>query len=280
MALIDHVPSERRRERRPRKKSKSSEFLSDCFSLQIDWAKSCCETSCSIDVIDSFRTFAKTIEMIEHSVLWDKKDHGSPSFFSIANIATATSELLCHFEDTIREKILLESISKRPNKGKGLLFMQSLTNTSCKQCVFLEEFASHMRIFLWRIALSMLRCREANPCAVVKWSECYTIWGAGLERLSMKCIRNSATVWRGNILHVEKEGCRFPLRSRLSSFGDELPTSALATVLQGESRFIFAHGKPGNGKTLRCDRLLRALDPPSSGCKADTTKGMCKGKVW
>ena len=144
-----------------------------------------------------------------------------------------------------------------------------------------------MRIFLWRIALSMLCCREVNPFAVAKWSECYTIWGAGLERLSMKCIRNSATVWRGNILHGEIEGCRFSLRPRcdtflrLPVFGDELPTSALPTVLQGESRFIFAHGKSGNGKTLRCDKLLRALDPPSSGCKGDTTKGVCKERsLW
>lgn len=262
---------------------KSSKCLSDFFSLQIDWAKSCCETSCSIDVIDSFHTFAKMVDMIVHSVLRDKRNDDAPSFFSIANKATATSELLYHFEDSIREKILLESRSKRPTKWERLLFMQSLTNTSCKQCVFLEEFASHMRIFLWRIALSMLCYREANPFAVAKWRECYTIWGACLEGLSMRCIRNSATGWRGNIFHVEIEGCRFPLRprcdilSRLSALG-ELRASALPTVLQGESRFIFAHGKPGNGKTLRCDKLLRALDPPSSGCRADTTKGVCKGK--
>lgn len=256
---------------------KSSKCLSDFFSLQIDWAKSCCETSCSIDVIDSFHTFAKMVDMIVHSVLRDKRNDDAPSFFSIANKATATSELLYHFEDSIREKILLESRSKRPNKWERLLFMQSLTNTSCKQWVFLEEFASHMRIFLWRIALSMLCYREANPFSVAKWRECYTIWGACLEGLSMRCIRNSATGWRGNIFHVEIEGCRFPLRprcdilSRLSALG-ELRASALPTVLQGESRFIFAHGKPGNGKTLRCDKLLRALDPPSSGCRADTTK--------
>ena len=110
---------------------KSSKCLSDCFSLQIDWAKSCCETSCSVDVIDSFHTFAKMVEMIVHSVLRDKRNDDAPSFFSIANKATATSELLYHFEDSIRENILLES---RSQVASNVSFWKNLPRICAYSC--------------------------------------------------------------------------------------------------------------------------------------------------
>eukprot|EP00563_Minutocellus_polymorphus_P017251 CAMPEP_0197722688 /NCGR_PEP_ID=MMETSP1434-20131217/5286_1 /TAXON_ID=265543 /ORGANISM="Minutocellus polymorphus, Strain CCMP3303" /LENGTH=674 /DNA_ID=CAMNT_0043307875 /DNA_START=254 /DNA_END=2278 /DNA_ORIENTATION=- len=223
--------------------------------------------------------------MIVHLAVWEKRELGKRGASLIDNVASkAIAELLFYFEISIREKLLTESRSNRSTKGKRLVFMRSLTNTICKRCVFLEGFAVHVCMLWWHFALSVLSYCDTNPCAGANWSACNSIWGAGLKRLGMRCIRDSAAVstgLKGRFFHVKVEGCRLLLRrcgatptchgafmspNELSDFGD-LPMS-----VQGESQFVLAHGKTGNGKTLRCDRLLRAFDPTSLGCRAGTMR--------